>query len=236
MFDQPQEALSADDAPLCGPAAALLTAPNPWSDWMAGYDVERLSWMRLAAMLMRHVPVPMVANRLATGLAKLQAAEEGIIMEMFEDDPELEGREVDWAFWLERWRGDSPLFDEVVREIDRELLASYGAELEVVPTFGEKDGRVTTEALLWFFLVAIRHWAERTQDTSAVRPAARWILALHRGDRASADPIAALLAHFYDRFRAGGLAPTKPLPATLAIAPPPAVLGVRPRRDKRAAH
>lgn len=230
MLDTMDKTASEFDEPLRGPVADLLREPNPWSDWMADWKVERLSWMRLAAMLLRAVPIAMVANRLATGLAARQAFDAEVLLEMFEDDEDCVGREVDWAFWLERWSQDNHNpHDEVVVELDRELFASFGAELGVGRA-RQEDGTVTPRALLWFLLSAIRGWAERAGDVSDVKPAARWILQLHEGDRADADPVAALLAHFYDRFKAGGYAPTRPLPDTLAIDTSPMVRGVKRRR------
>jgi hypothetical protein len=152
-------------------------------------------------------------------------------LERFEDDRDHEPRAVDWALWLEHWmplNGYSPLID-IACCLDDDLFASYGARLGI--TLGrEEDGTVTGRALLWFLLCAIRGWAERGDDLEEIKPGARWLLEVHRGERAQADPIAALLAYSYDRFRAGGYAPTVPLPAVLTIEQPLMVQGVKSRR------
>lgn len=217
------------DRPRLG-ASALLDEPNPWSDWMADYDVERLSWMRLAALQLAQVPFPMVVNRLAAGLAAVAAYDAQIVMEMFEDDPELDGKKVDWAFWLERWHDSTALpYDCLLLDLDHELFASHGTGL-IVSGCGKA---VTDQAFLWFMLSAIRGWAEHSESMAEVKPGCRWILDLHRGSRADLDPLVALLAHFYERFRVGGYAPTARLPEELGLAKPLMVRDVGPRRARR---
>ena len=212
-------------------ASSLLDEPNPWSDWMAGFDVERLSWMRLAAMLLRDVPISVVVNRLATGLAIRQAIQAATVAEAFEDLGDDDRREVDWTFWLEHWNGAGRTpFDDLMVELDEVVFAPYDAELQLT-MWRTGDGSVTPRAILWFLLSAIRGWAARTIYAGTVKPGARWLLDLHRGDRADADPLAALLAHFYDEFRATGYAPTRPLPDDLVIDKPVMVRGVILRRE-----
>ena len=219
------------EAELNATAASLLDEPNDWTDWMAGFDIERLSWMRLAAMLLRDVPVAAVVNRLAAGLAIRQAIQAATVAEAFEDLENKDRREVDWAFWTEHWNGAGRTpFDDLMVELDEVLFAPYDAELKL-SMWRTGDGWVEPRAFLWFLLSAIRGWAGRTLYVCMVKPGARWLLELHRGDRADADPLAALLAHFYDGFRMAGYAPTRPLPDDLAIDKPVMVRGVRPLRE-----
>jgi hypothetical protein len=55
-YDLSKAASTLDDS-FSGPAASLIAETNPWSAWMADFQVERLSWMRLAAMVLRDVPL-----------------------------------------------------------------------------------------------------------------------------------------------------------------------------------
>lgn len=61
------------ESPQCDTVARLLRQYNPWTEWMKDYEVEPLSWMRLAAMLLRDVPMADAVNRIALGLAAAEA-------------------------------------------------------------------------------------------------------------------------------------------------------------------
>ena len=195
---------------LCGDRSIFLKGNGLWSEWMTDYEVEPLSWMRLTAIHCGAVPIATVANRLAIGFAVLAVVNTQVVMELFEGDPAPDGKEVDWAFWVKRWHhGQHPPYDTLLLDLEHTVFASWGAK----PIVSGRGKFSTLQEFLWFMLAAIRGWAERAESVAEVKPGCRWILKLHRGDRADMDPLAALLAYLYDRFQAGGYAPTKPLPA-----------------------
>ena len=226
MSDHNDATSPARNGPLRGPAVELL---NSWSAWMADYDVECSGWMRRAAMLLRDVPIDVVANRLATWLAVGEASQADFLQAMFELCSEYHDREVDWAFWVECWCGEGgTLLDDVQPQPGMRMFIPEDAGVDLSAIEDGDDGVISLE-VFWFLLAVIGAWAKRAGDLGGIKPGTRWITELHHGDRAHADPLAALLVHFYDRFRAGGYAPTRPLPDTLAISPPLAVRGVKPR-------
>lgn len=208
------------DSSECNIVSTLLERYNPWTEWMKDYEVEPLSWMRLAAMLLRDVPMPTAVNRIALGLTAAEA--EGVrnlIEAMQEGNSGYEGNGFDWEVWLGFWHWhDKPPYEAQLGETLRNFFGSGDIAWFVSVV---RDRSIAPHALLWFLLNAIRGWAARADDVQAVAPGNRWLLELHAGARVDADPLAALLAHFYDRFRAAGHELAHPLPDLLEIDKPP---------------
>lgn len=204
---------------------------NPWDDWMDEFEGENLGWMRVVGERLRDVDIHKVADRLSSGVCmQYIIIGSGLATEIEEERL----REVDWAFWLDCWKGPEVApHDDLVSLLNRSLFVSCGARLKVSRK-RTGQGWIEPRALLWLLLSAIRHWGKHKVDIDVVTPPVRWLLGLLYHDRTGDDPRAAVLANLYEAFRQRCIVPIKPLPGDLTIEVPAMVEGLRSSARARA--
>lgn len=194
--------------------ASLLEQPSPWSDWMENKDIAPLSSWRLAAVLLRELPVETVINRIAPALMSADVEGQKLVVAHLHDMPMPAGIVFGFEHWLDFWSYDGRApYEAALGEVLTRLDGSPDIRL-FAEVASDRFGDMTT--LLWFLLGAVQSWA-LWDDDDRIDPAARWLVKLYADDPGSSDPLALLFAYFYERFRASGGCETQPLPEELAV-------------------
>lgn len=192
---------------------ALLSKPNPWTEWMRS-DIPMWGSMRFAALLLRDVPVPTVVNLLAPALEEANCLYEQRFINFLEQGRLEPGEIVTFAGWLEL-HGDPELdmFDQAVTTVVRQIGGSPDAELFSAMA---DDEDVDEILLLYLLMNGIKHWSSATFDKSAVHSDNLWLAELETHEE-EMDGLAMLYAHFYNRFRDAGHFPCERLPLQLEV-------------------
>lgn len=191
--------------------AALLEHPNPWWDW-AGPNVPRLGSMRLAALLLRDVPVSAMVNALAPALDEASLAFEQHIVRAIKSGDLREVEFITFTEWLEEQWKLAPSFSK--RAVEAALpQIGRSPEAALFTSIVEDPVGYNSESLLWLLMNAIQAWSEHHVDDPAIDPAARWLVTLE--PCGGQDGLATLYGHLYRRFAAAGHIECDPLPLEL---------------------
>lgn len=191
--------------------AALLAQPNPWWDW-AGPNVPRLGSIRLAALLLRDVPVSDMVNALAPALHEANLAFEQHMVRAIKSG-DLRGLDfINFTEWLEEQWKLVPCFSK--RAVEAALpRVGLNPDAMLFSSIVEDPVGYNSESLLWMLMNTIQAWSEHHVDNPAIDPAARWLVALE--PCGGQDGMATLYGHLYRRFAAAGHIECDPLPLEL---------------------
>lgn len=204
-----------DLAPTAMSVADLMSAANPWADWFDPDEIGALSSWRLAAMLLRDVPVEQVINRLGPALTKAEIESRFWIDHYLRRFPLPDAEVFGFEHWLEIWGKDGTLgFGQATCSALRDLDGSPDIRLfaEVVNDFD-----VEHTPLLWFLFGGIQHWVQEGGDLARVDRDALWLARLYDTPGEWKDQLEALKRYFYSRFAAEKLHRTPP-PAEGSVA------------------
>ena len=196
-------------APSAISVADLLSAANPWADWLDPDDIGALSTWRLAAVLLRDAPVEQVINRLGPALTKAEIESRFWIDHYLRRFPLPNGAAFGFEHWLEIWSKDGTLgFGQATCSALRDLDGSPDIRLfaEVVNDFD-----VEHTPLLWFLLGGVQHWVQEGGDLAWVDRDALWLAELYDTSGEWNDQLEVLMRHFYSRFASDNSQRTRPL-------------------------
>ena len=189
--------------------ADLLSAANPWADWFDPDEIGTLSTWRLAAVLLRDVPVEQVINRLGPALTKAEIESRFWIDHHLRRFPLLHAEVFGFEHWREIWGKDGTLgFGQAASAALRTLDGSPDIRLfaEVVNDFD-----VEHMPLLWFLLGGVQHWVQEGGDIARVDRDALWLAELYDTPGEWNDQLEALQRYLYSRSASEKLQRTRPL-------------------------
>ena len=198
-----------DPAPSAISVADLLSAANPWADWLDPDEIGALSTWRLAAMLLRDVPVEQVINRLGPALTKGEIESRFWIDHYLRRFPLPDAEVFGFEHWLEIWDKDGSLgFGQAACAALRDLDGSPDIRL-----FADmvNDLDVEHTPLLWFLLGGIQHWVQEGGDLARVNRDAFWLAELYDTPGEWNHQLEALKRYFYSRFASEKSQRTRPL-------------------------
>lgn len=150
--------------------SSMLDQPNVWSDWQATLYIGPLSWVRMAALLMRNVSVEEVINALAPPLASIREQMESQIVSYAANPPENTKYSVSYA-------GYCAYFEDEVPTAFRAFMERLGGNADVrwLRERIQADG-VWEQSFLWFFLNGIAHASVYGNiDIEKIDDDARWL-------------------------------------------------------------
>ena len=150
--------------------SSMLDQPNVWSDWQASLYIGPLSWVRMAALLMRNVSVEEVINALAPPLASIREQMESQIVSYAANPPENTKYSVSYA-------GYCAYFEDEVPTAFRAFMERLGGNADVrwLRERIQADG-VWEQSFLWFFLNGIAHASVYGNiDIEKIDDDARWL-------------------------------------------------------------
>lgn len=186
--------------------SALIDRPSIWSDWCASRWIGPLSWVRMAALLMRDTRPEAIVDRLAPLLERSRQA--------------IEAKYGDWAKdapaepqFLITYEGYRELFQDELLERYRGFLETLegNADLEWL-----RDRLIASAAgaqsFVWFLLngIAVAQ-LEDELDEDRIAPDARWLAELDFLEPAYLAGDEVVLRAFYETFRES-FARAAPLP------------------------
>ena len=186
--------------------SALLDRPSIWSDWCASRWIGPLSWVQMAALLMRDTRPETVVDRLAPLLEGARRAIEEKCRDRAKEAP-------DEPQFLITYEGYRELFQD-------ELLERYRGFLETLN--GNPDlewlrdrlieSAAGAQSFVWFLLngIAVAQ-LEDELDEDRIAPDARWLAELDFDEPAYLAGDEAVLRGFYETFRES-FARAAPLP------------------------
>lgn len=175
--------------------ATLLDRPNVWSDWQPSLYIGPLSWVRMAALLMRNVAVEEVINALAPPLAAMREEMESQIVRYAANPPENAKFSVSYA-------GYRSYFDDEIRTAFAVFIERLDGDIDArwLRERIQNDG-VWEQSFLWFFLNGIAHASVySTIDLGKVSEEARWLAEMEFFEPAHTPADQFLVHCFYSEF------------------------------------
>ena len=177
---------------------ALLDTPSIWSDWCASTWIGPLSWVQMAALLLRDTRPETIVDRLAPLLERARQAIEGKCREWAKNAP-TEPK------FLITYEGYRELFQDELLDHYRDFLTTLegNADLEWL-----RDRLLESVAgagsFVWFLLngIAVAQ-LEDELDENRIAPDARWLAELDFYEPAYIAGDEVMLRAFYGTFREG---------------------------------
>lgn len=172
--------------------SALLDQPNVWSDWQADLYIGPLSWVRMAALLVRSLSPEEVINALAPPLAGMRDELEAEIVRYAANPPDNVQHSVNLA-------GYRAFFEDKVPECFEAFMGRLDGGEDLI-WLRERIARdsVWEQSFLWFFLNGIAHASlYGLLDLDKVNEEARWLVEIefYEPARMAADQY--VIRHFY---------------------------------------
>ena len=201
------------NTPAATTISALIEKPNIWSDWLANCYIGPLSWVQMAALLMRDTRPETIVDRIAPMLERIRQAIEDRVRELAEDAPS----EPEYLITFGGYRG---LFLDELYENYRDFLETLDANVDLEWL---RDRLIASgagvESLVWFLLNGIAYaQLEGQLDEDHVAPDARWLAELEFYEPAHTPGDEIVLRELYEKFRET-FARAAPAPDDL-LAPP----------------
>ncbi|UVI39921.1 hypothetical protein [Qipengyuania spongiae] len=176
--------------------SSLIEQRNVWSDWFPHDWISPLSWVQMAAMLMRGTKPESMIDRLAPVLEGTRVTIEASYLELAKKAP------ADRTILL--------TYDDYREQFQDELLERYEGFLETL--VGDVDlewlrdrllrNGAGAQSFIWFLLNGIANAAiEDELDPTSVTTEARWLAELEFCDPAHLAGDEAVLRFFYREFR-----------------------------------
>lgn len=186
--------------------SALIEKQNIWSEWSAGCWIGPLSWVQMAALLMRDTRPEMIVNRLAPLLDRTRQ--------------EVEGKYRKWAKGAPAEPKFLTTYENYREHFQDELLEQFRGFLKTLEGNSDlewlRDRLIASQAgaqsFVWFLLngIAIAQ-IEGELDETCIKHDARWLAELDFYEPAYLAGDEAVLREFYETFRES-FARAAPLP------------------------
>ena len=195
--------------------SALIEKPNVWSDWFPNMSISPLSWIRMAALLMRDTPVEPVIDRLAPLLEKTRLDTADFLVRFLKNVPDYPEILVTYEFYRDRFQDallhNYPMFLETLE--GSEDLNWLRDHLMPNPS--------GSESFVWFLLNGIATARmEGMLDRKRVKPASRWLADLDFYEPAAIAGDEIVMRASYKTFRKN-FSRAAPLPDMLVTASSP---------------
>ena len=176
--------------------SALIEKQNIWSEWFAGRWIGPLSWVQMAALLMRDTRPEIIIDRLAPLLDRTRQEVEGKYRKWAMDAPAEPQFLITYGNYREHFQ------DELYNHYRGFLRTLEGnSDLEWL-----RDRLIASAAgaqsFVWFLLNGIAvAWFENELDQSRIAPDARWLAELDFYEPAYLEGDETVLRDFYETFR-----------------------------------
>lgn len=177
--------------------SSIFDQPNVWSDWHASEYIGPLSWVRMAALLMRNVSPETVINALAPALRAMRDEMEAEIIRSSAHPPE----DVRYTVDVDGYRS---LFEDSVPKAFAAFITRLEGDADAMWLREriEQDS-VWEESFLWFFLNGIAYASANDQlDLDMVKDEARWLAELEFFENPYIPADQFLIRHFYGQLHA----------------------------------
>lgn len=198
--------------------------PNIWSDWLANTYIDPLSWVQMAALLMRDAKPETIIESLAPFLDRTRRAIEDKCREWARGAPE----EPEFLITYEDYREH---FQDELLEGYRDFLKTLegNADLEWLRDRLIDNG-VGSQSFIWFLLngiaMASDELFEMALDEDRFAPDARWLADMDFDHPSMMPGDEAVIRRFYEEFRE-----TFPRAAPLPKSPRVSILRASPIED-----
>ena len=184
------------DTPTATTISALIEKPNIWSDWLANCSIGPLSWVQMAALLMRDTQPETIVDRVAPMLERIRQGIEDRIREWAQDAP-------DEPEVLITFGGYRELFLDELYENYCDFLKTLGGNVDLEWL---RDRLIASgagvESLVWFLLNGIAYaQLEGQLDGDRVAEDARWLAELDFYEPAHTPGDEVVLRELYENFR-----------------------------------
>ena len=186
--------------------SALIEKPNIWSDWFASRWVGPLSWVQMAALLMRDTRPELIVDRLGPLLDSTREKVEANCRRWAGEGPDERQFELTYASYREHF------LDALYDDFEGFLKTLEGnRDLEWL-----RDRLINTtagaESLVWFLLngIALAQFNGEL-DEAPVTPEARWLADLDFDHPSMTPGFDVVLGEFYQTF-SEGFAAAAPMP------------------------
>ncbi|RJY06939.1 hypothetical protein [Aurantiacibacter aquimixticola] len=176
--------------------SAQIEKPNIWSDWFPGLWIGPLSWIQMAALLMRDTKPEAIVDRLAPMLDSIREAIEAKCREWAKDAPD----EPEFLITYDDYR--EHFLDELYEQFGGFLTTlKSNTDLEWLRDHLSDSGP-SAESFVSFLLNGIATaQVEEQLDPERVAPDARWLAEIFFYEPAHTTGEEVVLREFYSKFR-----------------------------------